>query len=1033
MKKADFCQFVAVVAMAFVLGVGSARAQSYSQEQVCRGWNNPTNFTDAGAGLYNGTYYEGRVGSKPTQAPNALSGQTGVNWSSTVINRNQMGTYQNPDAGGNTATFPSNKHLDYAFEIYSKTDQVSGSPVNRDPQTGNQLPFVPWEQYNTNDPTQPVQTDLIRSIRIGTGRGRGSSGGINCAALYYYINVRPENAMLYLYYSCVIQDGNHGTSGDPSFMIRVMKQNDAGDWVQASPTRSNPPATGSNQCDTLAYFITATSSSSGGDVNLTNNSGWHGSFGYNNVLWKEWDKVVINLTPMLYSRVRIEVMVAGCNATVHYAYAYVCGECRPMEITTSGCPAGRSTDVTTLAAPSGMRNYVWYRSENGSYSPMGNTSTFSLPVNNPNSTAYYTWHQLTPNAGATDTSYRYRAQAADFTVEYMPNDSHTPYVPVQTQDGRDSLTNKQAFRCEVESAINPAKPYKSNIYAIVQNIKPTNELEKQSFCGGDVELKNQSYVPGDNSESILKIDSTIWSFYNNPDCMGTAGLLRVDTGANVTVNLPGGDMRYVKVRTNIDENSPDIAASDRPAHNACYSEAVYEIQPLPNPNAGFAVSDSVLCASDPVTTLTDTTVASTYRKWIFRAAANDSTLDVTDTVVGVGDQNRSFQRVFPIHTGGVEPIELIARNGLFYLNPVNQSDTIWCQDTAYGRVNIFTNPELERHGDSIVCQGDKTKVWVTSDISNCTYQWSTSYGSIQGGLPVGDTLKVVPVLDTATYYVCVTSPAPQNCKAWDSARVFLVKPKLAIIPNDGQICPGQPVTLIGSNAHHYGWSATPTDTSLNVLDSTASIVVTPQESTRYTLVGYGSNNCAATPLTTDVTVHPYPVSTIDLTPGVVDSEDPVVTLRDVSPYSVSSVWTFAGAEIVPGREVTHVFEEATGADSVYFTLTNYNDLGCETVKAYSVPVNLYTIWFPNVFTPGSEDGNARFKLYSINVYEIFHIYIYNRFGQLVFESSDPAFEWDGNSVNGTACPQGSYTFICRYRKPGAYTVASVFGSITLVR
>ena len=93
---------------------------------------------------------------------------------------------------------------------------------------------------------------------------------------------------------------------------------------------------------------------------------------------------------------------------------------------------------------------------------------------------------------------------------------------------------------------------------------------------------------------------------------------------------------------------------------------------------------------------------------------------------------------------------------------------------------------------------------------------------------------------------------------------------------------------------------------------------------------------------------------------------------------------------------------------------------------------LFTAWFPNIFTPGSEDENARFRLYTINDYEVFHIYIYNRGGQLVFESVDPNFEWDG-TYNGENCAQGTYAYVCNYRKAGTSTLVTKNGTITLVR
>ena len=143
-------------------------------------------------------------------------------------------------------------------------------------------------------------------------------------------------------------------------------------------------------------------------------------------------------------------------------------------------------------------------------------------------------------------------------------------------------------------------------------------------------------------------------------------------------------------------------------------------------------------------------------------------------------------------------------------------------------------------------------------------------------------------------------------------------------------------------------------------------------------------------------------------------------------------WTFEGGETATGDEVTHTFIEATGADSVYVTLSPYNELNCSVDYRFGIPVNLYTVWFPNIFTPNSEDENSTFRLYTINSYEFFHIYVFNRRGEVVFESTDPEFVWDG-TIDGVKCPQGTYVYVCRYRKPGMYTLGEQHGSVTLIR
>jgi gliding motility-associated-like protein len=210
------------------------------------------------------------------------------------------------------------------------------------------------------------------------------------------------------------------------------------------------------------------------------------------------------------------------------------------------------------------------------------------------------------------------------------------------------------------------------------------------------------------------------------------------------------------------------------------------------------------------------------------------------------------------------------------------------------------------------------------------------------------------------------------------------------------------------------------------------IRVSPTETTTYTLVGHGSNNCNATPLQQTVTVMPLPVPNVRLTPEFVDTDDPTMVLRDQSTYGVSSSWFFNDGQMATGREVSHVFGNCIGLDSVPVTLTSYNELECPTVYPFKIPVSVFTAWFPTAFTPGSNDENDKFSLYTINEYELFHIYIYNRRGELIYESDDVHFQWDGTK-DGDPCPQGAYVYTCRFRKPGTPTLRSIQGTVTIIR
>ena len=64
----------------------------------------------------------------------------------------------------------------------------------------------------------------------------------------------------------------------------------------------------------------------------------------------------------------------------------------------------------------------------------------------------------------------------------------------------------------------------------------------------------------------------------------------------------------------------------------------------------------------------------------------------------------------------------------------------------------------------------------------------------------------------------------------------------------------------------------------------------------------------------------------------------------------------------------------------------------------------------------------------------FEIFIYNRWGALIFQSNFLEFQWDG-TVNGELVPQGTYPYIIRFtsRFEPERGVFEQFGSITVVR
>lgn len=1012
------------VTLSLLLMCGNGAKAQWTQNAACRGWNNPTSFATGNPD----NYYRGGGGSAGDKTRPHVNVCTtsctwsGINWNTTYTAA-QMMTGTTP--GCNTYAYDGFQQIpqhDHSFAIMDTNTQAatSGCPKNRDPNTKGSdnvyhLPFVPNRQYNTYDTTPGfVNTLLSTSIRIGDDCAAYAhdAAGRSSVALYYHVRPTSENALFFIYYAAVVTAPTHGIDGNPAFVIAVEKEKTPGCWVAVS--------------DTLVYAITI-----GNNMPVESNyntNGWHDALG-GDVKYKDWTKVAINLNNHLYENLRIHVSIGDCEATFHPGYAYICGECREMDLKPSGCPAGMSSDVTVISAPRGMLRYEWSASEYGKSYPV-------TRLNAGQEDDYFTFRTLTMPAGTPHVAgqpavgpedsifvvgtrrdtvhyYDYHVTADDFRVLYRPNSNKTPRIPASA----DSMGNMQAFRCRMTSALDPSKPFQTDLYINVTNKKPLMKVDSLSLCDGTVRLWNQSFVPGDPT---LVVDSTTnWAFYNNEEAYGTADTVIVGDSANYE---PGtNNMRYVLVRTNTTDPT-------------CYSEAIYPVKAISSPRTGMTISKRVLCDA-ATTTITDTTANAESRRWRFLSESYDGPLQGLNfdsmpdgslvVVEGMfGDevsQTRSFNH-------SIEPIELTVWNGLYYRDPYHNNEVVKCYTTTYDTVAVFVHPELVVTGDNIVCEGSLTDAQVhTVGVDGCSYQWSMTNGYVSGDLPAGDRLQVVPYADTAKYYIKVTSP--QGCVAWDSAYAYYVRPQMYVIPPYGKICPGDTVWLIGAMADHYSWKAGST-----YIGDGDTMIVFPGNTTEYTMIGHGSNNCDAQPLKDTVNVVPYPVPRVDISPNYVDSDDPTVVLTNNSPYGVTTQWRFYDGETATDKSLMHTFEEGFSGqeDSVYVELTTANELGCATIYPFSIPVYLFTAWLPTVFTPGTEDVNAKFKLFTVNEYEYFHIYIYNRQGMLVFESEDPKFEWDG-TYKGSPCPQGSYVYTCNYRKPNAGTLSSRNGTITLLR
>ncbi|MEO8733862.1 MAG: gliding motility-associated C-terminal domain-containing protein, partial [Flavobacteriales bacterium] len=89
----------------------------------------------------------------------------------------------------------------------------------------------------------------------------------------------------------------------------------------------------------------------------------------------------------------------------------------------------------------------------------------------------------------------------------------------------------------------------------------------------------------------------------------------------------------------------------------------------------------------------------------------------------------------------------------------------------------------------------------------------------------------------------------------------------------------------------------------------------------------------------------------------------------------------------------------------------------------------FNLYMPTAFTPDGDGINDIFGVVGTNI-QSFHMRIFDRWGNQVFETEDPTKGWDG-TINGHKPVTGVYTYMYRFLGPSGQT-ADRYGSVMLV-
>lgn len=301
--------------------------------------------------------------------------------------------------------------------------------------------------------------------------------------------------------------------------------------------------------------------------------------------------------------------------------------------------------------------------------------------------------------------------------------------------------------------------------------------------------------------------------------------------------------------------------------------------------------------------------------------------------------------------------------------------------------------------------------------------------SWDGGVTFGtnSTLTVTP--DTTTMYHLYGQTNGAECYGHDSVLVIVDTMPIIDLGDGTGVCGGEQAELtVTTVAENFTWSAQPPDATLTGQETRSHIFVNPSVTTVYTVTA-NTGVCYNTNSTT-VAVEPNPVAIGEVTPTTVSLGNMEATFIDLSQHSTTRVWELPYGEQRTDKQITYVVPD--DVDSVTVRLWAYNPYQCFDTTTITVYVDHTTMWIPNAFTP-EESTNQTFEV-KMNDIQRYHILIYDRRGQLVFESYNPDMPWTGVAQNGKKCPQGVYTYLISCHKiTHPYEQLVYRGTVLLIR
>lgn len=327
-----------------------------------------------------------------------------------------------------------------------------------------------------------------------------------------------------------------------------------------------------------------------------------------------------------------------------------------------------------------------------------------------------------------------------------------------------------------------------------------------------------------------------------------------------------------------------------------------------------------------------------------------------------------------------------------------------CISTDVVNVTVHPAPTVFAGNDVTVCNGQSVVLTGTGAQS---YVWTN-------GVTNG-----VAFTPAATQTYTVTGTSQFGCVSTDDVTVN-VEGLLAVTFSGDNLEGCTPVTVTFTNT-----SATASGSEC-VWSLSNGTVLLGCDNVAYTFTNPGcydvaleitsANGCSNSATIEDyVCVQPYPNAYFTYAPNQLTTINTTVNFSNGSIGASNYQWFFGDGATSNAVDPTHTYPEIEGTYEV--TLVASTPFGCtDTVRSIVNVAEELIFYLPNTFTPDGNDFNETFQPVFTSGYDPFdfHLMIFNRWGELIFESYDASIGWDGTyggkTNGGKIVKDGTYVW-----------------------